>query len=84
MESNSFNDWSRKKTILKPNSIVTQLKLTSLKTPPYYASVLTQTRGLLSHCGIALCPILVSCLEHAQFPSPRIYVERTSRWRPPY
>uniref|UniRef100_A0ABI7ZZ79 Small ribosomal subunit protein mS40 n=1 Tax=Felis catus TaxID=9685 RepID=A0ABI7ZZ79_FELCA len=66
MRSKNRNDWFRKNAILRPNSIVTQLKLASPHSPPFYASVLTQVRGRLPHCGLALGPTIVSFLEHAQ------------------
>uniref|UniRef100_A0A8C7BW02 Mitochondrial ribosomal protein S18B n=1 Tax=Neovison vison TaxID=452646 RepID=A0A8C7BW02_NEOVI len=69
IRSRSCSDWVGENAILKPNSIVTQLKLASPHSPSVYASVLTQVRGRLPHCGLALGPTLVSFLEHAQLPS---------------
>lgn len=69
MLAKSHSDWFSKNAILRPNSIMTQLKLPSpYVPPPLHASVLTQTRVRLPHCGVVLGPTLLWFLEHAQSP----------------
>lgn len=66
MRSKGRSEWFSKNTILRPNSIVTQLKFAPPPQAPFLASVLTHVRGYLPHSRLVLDPTLERFLEHAQ------------------